>query len=403
MRMPSDVYRILKLDSEAVYVRRDRLRELKRVDAIIFDCDGVLVDIRGSYNRTISKTVAYIYEGLTGYIMPESFISDDLVFLFRASGGFNDDSDITYGILMFILSELPKDMREEIKKHIVTDEWEPDPFRRFSSVKQDAKSESKRTRFIETSLELIIGRLKEFTELLDGSGVDSVDRNILAGSGKNEDLIRFHNSLKRFLSHPSGVDRSIVSRVFEEFFCGSKLFLETYGLEPTFHKNSGFVENESVIIQPETLARLTSVIGRGSFGVASGSRLQPALYILRDVLAQFEPEASIFLGDVERSEREYSEKYGRTINLKKPHPFSLLKAAEALDPLHSALYVGDTLADVFMVRKGRKTDSRLFSAGVYLHSSSKDALLRGFLESGCDLILPSVNELPTALEEIRAK
>ena len=123
MRMPNDVYRILKLDSKAVYVRRDRFRELKRVDAIIFDCDGVLVDIRGSYDRTISKTVAYIYEGLTGYIMPESSISDDLAFLFRASGGFNDDSDITYGILMFILCELPKDMREEIKKRIVADEW----------------------------------------------------------------------------------------------------------------------------------------------------------------------------------------------------------------------------------------------------------------------------------------
>jgi len=35
---------------------------LPNIDSIIFDCDGVLIDITKSYDETIIKTVQYVLE-----------------------------------------------------------------------------------------------------------------------------------------------------------------------------------------------------------------------------------------------------------------------------------------------------------------------------------------------------
>ena len=172
-------------------------------------------------------------------------------------------------------------------------------------------------------------------------------------------------------------------------------------MEPRFYKGLGLVENERSIIRPETLDRLTYFLGRANFGVASGSRLIPAKYILRELLERFDHKASIFLDDVEKAENEHSNRAGLKVNLKKPNPFSLLKAAEAFNPRSVVLYVGDSMADAMTVREANKADPRFIFAGVYGYSHPKKVLLRDFIEFGSDLVLPSVNELPLVLEEIR--
>jgi len=91
------------------------------------------------------------------------------------------------------------------------------------------------------------------------------------------------------------------------------------------------------------------------------------------------------------------------VNLKKPHPFSLLKAAEGFGSFGCALYVGDSMEDGIMVRKARKVDSCFLFAGVYLHTGPREVVLDAFLKSECDLVMPSVNELPIALEEVRRR
>ncbi len=56
--------------------RRDALvcsgpgEELARVDAVVFDCDGTLIDVRGSYDATIMRTVDAMVEGFSGMSLP---------------------------------------------------------------------------------------------------------------------------------------------------------------------------------------------------------------------------------------------------------------------------------------------------------------------------------------------
>ncbi|MCW4019918.1 MAG: hypothetical protein NWF14_01625 [Candidatus Bathyarchaeota archaeon] len=396
-------YVVLNVSGGDAYVRKDRLNELRRADGVVFDCDGVLVDVRNSYNRAISKAVVYLLGGLTGCAVPEGLISDGVIFLFRRSGGFNCDRDTVYGILMFMLSKMPREPRNKLRKLVERAVMQPDLLKRFSLVREAVKNELKPDGLDVGFFEGLVDELKGFTGVLDETGPASVDKNLLEGSGASESFVAFYNAMKQFLYQPAEVGKSIVATIFEEFFCGPELVQKTYGVEPRFYAGSGMVENETVIIQAETLDRLTSVLGKANIGVASGSMFEPRRHVLGGLLEKFNPEALVFLDVVEEAERERSKRECSAVNLKKPHPFSLIKAAEAFGSFNCALYVGDSMEDALMAREARKLDERFLFVGVYRYSGVEDIVLRGFLEAGCDTVIPSVNELPYVLEAVRRK
>ena len=395
-----DEYLTLDLEGGEALVKAESLDQLRRVGAVVFDCDGVLIDVRGSYNRAVSRSVAYIFEALTGCSVPEVLISDEVIYLFRRSGGFNDDWDTVYGVLMFMLCDLPENARFELEKRIEEIGIQPDPLRRISAIREAAGSrggEELGDEFLEGSIE----RLKEFTQFLDETGVGSVDLNLAEAGEEAGGLPDFVKRLRCFLCYPGGVGEGIIGTVFEELFCGSALFRDAYGLEPRFHEGPGLIERERSIIRAETLDELAPLIGGAHFGVASGSRLAPARYILKELLERFHPEAAIFLDQVQRAERERSEETGAIANLRKPNPFSLLKAVEALNPPGEVLFVGDSMADAMTVREANMTDARFVFAGVYGHSHPRDVHIRDFIEFGCDVVMPSANDLPAVLEWLR--
>ncbi|RLI06392.1 hypothetical protein DRO22_01130, partial [Candidatus Bathyarchaeota archaeon] len=201
--MSREGYLILNFDGGKAYVRKDRISRIKMVDGIIFDCDGVLIDIRESYNRAISKSAAYILAGMTGRFVPESLISDEIIHLFRRTGGFNNDWDTVYGILMFMLSRLPKEIRrclEELMEKIGNEE---SPFKRFMLIKDYAKRESQMCILKEEFFAESIKALRDFTNLLDFTGRESVDKNLLRIYGSDGNFQRFYSLLKRFL-HSTG-------------------------------------------------------------------------------------------------------------------------------------------------------------------------------------------------------
>jgi len=371
------------------------MKNLGMVDAVIFDCDGVLIDIRGSYNRAISKATAYIFECLTGCKMPDSLISDEIIFLFRRSGGFNNDWDTVYGILMFMLCELPENIQRKLKETIKMLPHEENAAKRLLMVKERVRAEP--NKLVLNFAGDLAARLKDFTSQLDETGVASVDRALLNSKRTMRD---FYILMKKFLQGSGKVGGSIIGTVVEEIFCGPRLFEEIYGVKPAIYKGRGLIENGRPILKRETLKRLSLILGDRRLGVASGSKFKSAEYILRDLLATFNPEALVFLDRIEKAERKYAER-GLKVNFKKPNPFSLLEAAKALEPFRFILYVGDSIEDVIMVNKVRETDRRFLSAGVYEHTDMREEALREFLKYGCDLILPSVNEIPDVIESIR--
>ena len=96
--------------ADGIYIDSAIHDSLKNLDSIIFDCDGVLIDISESYDITIQKTTAYILKEYAS--IPESIlISSKIIDEFKATGGFNDEVDLTYASILSLTAsnKLKKD------------------------------------------------------------------------------------------------------------------------------------------------------------------------------------------------------------------------------------------------------------------------------------------------------
>jgi len=389
----SKEYVEMEVNGEKAYIRKDALGELKKVNAVVFDCDGVLIDIRGSYNQAIRETVAYFLETLTGFTPSENAVSKELIYLFRKTGGFNNDWDTTYTILLLILSRLPKQFQEAFEKYTSLSLGEADITRRFLSVKNGVRKE-----YDPTNLDLQMAKLedvlKQFALTFDSFGIASLE-------DKLKNIPELYAAAKSWLAYPGEVGTSVLTTAFEEIFCGSQLFKVLYGKDPRFYNGRGLIENERVIIRPETLDRLTRIFGEANFGIASGRPAKLAEFTLKELLKRFDSKATVFLEDIEEVERETFRDQRVKVNLKKPNPFSLFHSLKALKHVASALYVGDSMEDAIMVKTADTVDSRFLFAGVYRHSDLKEDIISDFLKGEAELVLPSVNELPVVLNAVK--
>ena len=50
--------------SKEIFISENISQKISKFDSIIFDCDGVLVDIRNSYDHAINKTISAIMKEL---------------------------------------------------------------------------------------------------------------------------------------------------------------------------------------------------------------------------------------------------------------------------------------------------------------------------------------------------
>ena len=91
----------LKQKSEGIYLD-DSFDDIM-FDSLIFDCDGVLIDITKSYDQTIITTTKYVLETLAN-IDDSIDIDFKIIDGFKSTGGFNDEVDLTYAAILSIVA-----------------------------------------------------------------------------------------------------------------------------------------------------------------------------------------------------------------------------------------------------------------------------------------------------------
>ena len=366
---------------ETYYVRRDRLGDLARVDVIVFDCDGVLLDVRESYSRAVARTTSALVEAMTGFSVPEEIYDTRLNRAYKRTGGFNNDWALTYAFTMRTLAELPEDALDRLGK--VAGEA-----LRSGSLRERLRYIRENPVETEVPLKTLYERLGGFAEELDSTGWEAVDRLLLDRVGPE---------IRDVLGYPGGVGEGLVTTVFEEIFCGPELFERIFGLEAMYGAGgSGFIEKETVIIEEDTIGRLTELLGGTRMGVASSSPAVTALHALGESISRIREEARVWHETVDEAQAMEG-----VTGLHKPHPFSLLRASEPFQPYERVLYVGDTMADRLMV--GNAGEPRFLFAGVNGNVHGPDEAREDFMTSGSDIVAPSVNELPEILESARGK
>lgn len=381
-----------RVGAGAVLVREGCVDALGRVDAVIFDCDGVLIDVRDSYTRAIAESVAYFARELFGVDFSSTDSLAGVIHVFKKSGGFNNEWDVAYSLLLHLFCRLPKKLQEEFISTVNQSDGQ------VFSERFNAAQRVLRNRICphEVDAWLDLDGAYDLARRADSTGIPSIEREF----DKSASSRRVCEATKRFLAYPGRVGGSLLATVFEEIFCGSEVFEKQYGIRPQFYLGEGLIKDEKRILTLQVLENLASVMGRYNFGIATGRPCLLTRYTLGGVLDKFNRRATIFIEDVLEEELKEGAK-GVEVNLKKPSPFSLLRSAEGLDSFGVVAYVGDSAEDVMMVKKAGASDGCFLSVGVYSTSSFKEDLISHFVELETDVILPSINELADVMKDAR--
>jgi len=216
-------------------------------DSIIFDCDGVLIDVTESYDTTINKTISYVLKEIAD-ITVDAPLTNEILLKFKSTGGFNDEIDITYsGILCFIAAK-------KLNK---------DPAELILDVLNNADDSG-------------IAYIEDFLNKID---VDIAD-------------------IKSRLGYPSTDKNDLIHSTFDQLFFGPELYNKIFQKKSNFSEK-GFIENDNVIVNSELIEALKKKFN-DKIAIVTGRGLNAINSSLKEILNQFNVENSVFLEDESR-------------------------------------------------------------------------------------------------------
>jgi HAD superfamily hydrolase (TIGR01548 family) len=174
-----------------------------KLDTIIFDMDGVLLDITESIRRVNSLSVAFYLREVMGIAAPDDLITSADIERFKNAGGFNDDWDLTYALVLYYL----------VKYH--------------ESPENDAVT------LTVTGLTLARYAFKVGER---GGGLVAAEEFLLGKFMPRDrgDIERQYNKTK-------------IRKVFQELY-GGDLTKRLYGFEPTIYTGRGYAYNDKVLL-----------------------------------------------------------------------------------------------------------------------------------------------------------
>jgi phosphoglycolate phosphatase-like HAD superfamily hydrolase len=356
----------MKRNSKRARVRKGRLtineasrRLLGKVDAVAFDCDGVLIDARRSYDATIIAVVQMMVKELAGVRLRMGKVAPKLIAVIRRTGGFNSDWDTTYALTLVSVVALEKGRRRLGPRR--------DPLEAVRDIVDEFGSAPRETGRV--ALDAFLDeRFPSFRERLDKA--------------------------REHLGYPSRSTESRLAKTFDEMYFGGVLFEKLHGEPAKKPRRRGLIELERVLIKRKTLETIAKVVGPARLVMITGRPYIGTEHSLgKELMSYFHRGSSMFIGDADIFP-ELREEYDR---YRKPSPEALLRAKARLSS-SMLLYVGDSGEDIMMVQHAREKGLKNYLfAGVYETSPDPDRQVSFFEQEGADVIAKSVNLVPSAL------
>jgi len=237
----------LKETSPGIYSNDSILSEISDVDGIIFDCDGVLVDVSNSYDLAIQRTTTYVLKEIAG-IQKFDPITSKIIDEFKATGGFNDEVDLTYASILSL-----------------------------AAANSLGKSGAK----------FILDVIKN----ADETGIKSVEKYLENSNVKISEL-------KKKLDYPNGKQQNLLYSIFDQIFYGPELYSKLFNQESKFTEQ-GLIENDIVLVKKELLEILKKKFDK-KIAIITGRGIKSIRYSLKELLDEFNVDCSIFLEDESR-------------------------------------------------------------------------------------------------------
>ena len=230
--------------TKEIYISDDMIQKIQKFDSIIFDCDGVLVDIRNSYDYAINKTISAIMNELFDDKISD-VVNSKILYGLKASGGFNDEVAVVYAIVMTLVASKKSNLK--FKKLIID----------------------------------IINNANE-------SGINSIDNYFI---NQNIDL----KEIKLKLDYENSRKVSYIHRIFNQLFYGPKLYEEIFKEKSQFSEKP-LIDLDNIVLDDNLMFKLktrfgnkiSTVTGRGNFAFS---------YSMKNFLNNFDIKNSVFLED----------------------------------------------------------------------------------------------------------
>jgi len=237
----------LKQIEEGIYAQDSIFDEIKDIDGIIFDCDGVLVDVSNSYDLAIQRTTNYVLKEIAN-IQKFDPITSKIIDGFKATGGFNDEVDLTYASIISLAAA--------------------------NSLNKNGNQ------FI-----------FDVIDNADQTGIISVEK-FLEGLKVNI------YELKKKLDYPGRHQENLLYTIFDQLFYGPELYLKLFKKNSNF-TDDGLIENDMVLIKSELLDILKKKFD-DKIAIVSGRGIESIRYSLKELLNEFNIKNSVFLEDESR-------------------------------------------------------------------------------------------------------
>ncbi len=333
------------------------LSELK-VDAVMFDIDGTLVDTRESYDKAIVETANLILLSLTGASLPEREALK-AVYRLRMTGLYNLDWDTAYVVVMSALAGLSEDALAEIAEKATLESFS---LPGSSPTRADSTT---MLRSLQSSLKLAAGGVAQFT------------RKLLSKCSSRR--LKLLAKVREYLGYPERSAGSLLASIFDEIYYGSSRYLKLAG-RLVVGDRPGLIEREKLIVEERTL-RWLSKVTRERLGIVSGRSRASADEVLGSLMSYFNPKATVFVEDLARV----------GVRASKPDPRILEESLAALEPFAAAAYVGGSPEDAEMALR-----AGVYFIGVYSTHPAPGKLASKLLELRA-AVIPTVNELPMVI------
>lgn len=333
-----------KKSSKGVFVNRHLL---------VYDMDGVLVDVSRSYRDVARQTVyRLIRTARGGDRLPDPLFSLSDLAAVKQSGGLNNDWDLTYTLLDLLFSRI------DISR---LPAGGPDPWRYYT----------------ETMPRLDVNALAVFLATADHPLLQ-LRRN---GNHRRSPYVA------RLCAHDVG-SGNVVKQVFQEIYLGEALFMKTYGFGPRLYRGQGYITRERLFVAQHRLADLSR---HHILGVATGRPRSEALFALErhGLMRLFQTVYT--LEDCLTAEEDLYQRTGKRQHLGKPHPFMLDAVGDQYaHQVKKCCYFGDMPDDMLAAARSKHP---FVPVGCVYAAADKSALVRTLRAAGAEIIVRTPEEL----------
>jgi HAD superfamily hydrolase (TIGR01548 family) len=338
------------------------------MDVLIFDMDGVLIDVSRSYRKAIQQTTKIYVETCLGFERKRGdWVTNEEISLFKLAGGFNSDWDVTCGIILYLLSI--SGIRPLSRRKQFSSIQEVVAYLKTNSPASRRKTPTVKRKHLFAFLQKIKsagGGLRGIRRILGNSWAGWVYRTGDLGQ------------------------ENLVERIFQEIYLGRQ-FTSHYHLPRLFYDKGGGLYLQERLLTPRKV--LSSLRKKLKMGIASGRlRFEAELALKRFRLYPYF-DSVVTLDECEEEEKRIFKSTGKRKQCSKPHPYSIFKAAQEIgitNPLCG--YVGDVVDDMVAAQAAKQYLPILAIGFVGGHRNRK-AARESLLRAGADLVLESPKEL----------